>query len=52
MIHHGFAKDSKHAAELAINAGSDVDMESYAYIENLKALIKEGKVSEKHLTNL
>jgi beta-glucosidase len=49
MIPHGFAKDSKHAAELAINAGSDVDMESYAYIENLKALIKEGKVSEKTL---
>lgn len=49
MIVHGYAKDSKHAAELAINAGSDVDMESYAYVENLKALIKEGKVREQTL---
>lgn len=46
MIVHGFAKDSKHAAELAINAGSDVDMESYSYVENLRALVKEGKVNE------
>lgn len=46
MIVHGYAKDSKHAAEIAINAGSDVDMESYAYIENLKTLFNEGKVSE------
>lgn len=49
MIAHGYAKDSKHAAELAINAGSDVDMESYAYVENLKTLIQEGKVSEETL---
>lgn len=49
MIVHGYAKDSKHAAELAMNAGSDVDMESYAYVENLKALIKEGKVREQTL---
>ena len=46
MIAHGFATDNKHAAELAINAGSDMDMESMAYIENLSALVKEGKVKE------
>jgi beta-glucosidase len=46
MIPHGFAKDSKHAAEIAINAGSDMDMESSAYVEHLVALVKEGKVKE------
>ena len=44
MIPHGYAKDSKHAAEIAINAGSDMDMESYAYIDHLKALVNEKKV--------
>nr|WP_288834208.1 beta-glucosidase BglX [uncultured Flavobacterium sp.] len=46
MIPHGFAKDSKHAAEIAINAGSDMDMESNAYVEHLATLVKEGKVKE------
>lgn len=46
MIPHGFAKDSKHAAELAINAGSDMDMESSAYVDHLVQLVKEGKVKE------
>ncbi|CAM3893982.1 beta-glucosidase BglX [Flavobacterium jumunjinense] len=49
MIAHGYAKDSKEAAEIAINAGSDMDMESYAYIDHLKILIKEGKVEEKQI---
>lgn len=44
MIPHGYAKDSKQAAEIAINAGSDMDMESNAYIEHLASLVKEGKV--------
>jgi len=46
MIPHGYAKDLKHAAELAANAGSDMDMESSGYVEHLAALVKEGKVSE------
>jgi beta-glucosidase len=46
MINHGYAKNSKQAAEIAINAGSDIDMESYAYIDNLVGLVKEGKVKE------
>lgn len=46
MISHGFAKDSKQAAEIAINAGSDMDMESNAYVAHLAALVKEGKVQE------
>jgi beta-glucosidase len=46
LVQHGIAKDNKHAAELALNAGSDMDMESSAYIENLVSLVKEGKVTE------
>ena len=46
MIPHGYAKDGKQAAELAINGGSDMDMESYMYVENLATLVKEGKVKE------
>ncbi len=46
MMAHGYAKDSKHAAEIAINAGSDMDMESSAYIDHLVTLVKEGKVKE------
>lgn len=46
MIPHGYAKDGKQAAEYAINAGSDMDMESYLYVEHLASLVKEGKVKE------
>jgi len=44
MVTHGFARDNKHAAELAMNAGSDMDMESRAYERELEGLITEGKV--------
>ncbi len=46
MIAHGYAKDRKHAAEIAANAGSDMDMESYVYVDFLAQLVREGKVSE------
>jgi beta-glucosidase len=46
MVPHGYAKDLKQAAEMAANAGSDMDMESYGYVEYLAALVREGKVSE------
>lgn len=49
MINHGYAKDSKHAAEIAINAGSDMDMESYAYVDYLKELVAEKKVDIKKI---
>ena len=47
MVDHGYAKDLKHAAELAANAGSDMDMESYSYVRHLKELVEEGKVNIK-----
>lgn len=46
LVNHGQAKDGKHAAELALNAGSDMDMESYLYVEHIASLVKEGKVKE------
>ena len=46
MINHGYAKDGKQAAEFAMNAGSDMDMESVLYVEHLATLVKEGKVKE------
>ena len=44
MIPHGFAKDKYQASEIAIKAGCDVDMESYAYENNLEKLVNDGKV--------
>jgi len=44
MINHGFVKDNYEAAWKAANAGSDMDMESRAYIQNLAKLVREGKV--------
>ena len=44
MIPHGYAKDGAHAAELAANAGSDMDMESSLYFRELQGLVADGKV--------
>jgi beta-glucosidase len=44
MIPHGYAKDSYDAAKKAILAGSDMDMESRCYRDNLKQLVADGKV--------
>lgn len=49
MIPHGFAENDRDAAKLAINAGSDMDMEGYCYRDNLKDLVEKGEVS---LSNL
>ena len=47
MIDHGFAKDLEQVAELSANAGSDMDMESYAYVTWLKKLVENRKVDIK-----
>jgi len=46
MKNHGYAKNDKEAAMLAANAGSDMDMESYLYINHLEELIADGNVDE------
>lgn len=45
MIEHGFVADERQAAKVAILAGSDVDMESYVYLDHLEDLIEAGEVS-------
>jgi beta-glucosidase len=47
MVTWGYAKSNKDAARLAAIAGSDLDMESYAYVSELELLIKEGAVKER-----
>ncbi|MEZ4809198.1 MAG: beta-glucosidase BglX [Allomuricauda sp.] len=47
LVPHGFAKDLKQAAELAALAGSDMDMESTAYVTHLAENVREGKVDER-----
>jgi beta-glucosidase len=47
MVNHGFCADDKEAAMKAINAGVDMEMVSYTYMNHLKELIKENKVAEK-----
>lgn len=49
MIAHGFSRDLKHTAEQAVNAGVDMDMMSYGFIQYVEDLVKEGKVSEKEI---
>jgi beta-glucosidase len=46
LIQHGVAADGRDAARLAIHAGSDMDMESRASVENLAALVEDGAVAE------
>jgi len=46
LINHGFASDLKHAGQISLNAGLDMDMESRSYITHLKELEDEGKVDE------
>jgi len=47
MTTHGVAENLKEAAQLAIMAGSDMDMESNAYSKHLKELVEEKIVDEK-----
>jgi beta-glucosidase len=44
MINHGYAKDNYDAALKAVTAGSDMDMESRSYIQNLAKLVQDAKV--------
>jgi beta-glucosidase len=47
MVRHGFSADLAQAAQQAITAGSDMDMEARAYIGQLAGLVKSGKVDVK-----
>ena len=49
LINQGMAKDGKHAAELAFNAGIEMDMVDDLYLKYLPELLDEGKVSMKQV---
>ena len=49
QVIHGSAKDLKEAADYAMNATVDMDMEGKAYVPFMKELLDEGKVSEKQI---
>lgn len=46
MVRIGFSEDNKDAAMKAANAGVDMEMASGTYLQNMEALITEGKVQQ------
>lgn len=48
---HGIAKDEAHAAELALKAGLDMDMQSRIFSENLKKLVSNNLIDEQQIDN-
>ncbi len=51
LIAHGLAGSASEAAQAAMNAGVDIDMEGGAYAGNLAALVKQGTISEAAIDN-
>lgn len=51
LVPHGVARDEAHAAELAVNAGIEMDMTGGVFHAHLLKAVKEGRVSEKTIDN-
>ena len=51
LVPHGVARDEAHAAELAANAGIEMDMTGGVFHAHLLKAVKEGRVSEKTIDN-
>lgn len=51
MVAHGFSENDKAAAEMAVNAGLDMEMESRTYVKYLEELVDEGKVDMTMIDN-
>jgi beta-glucosidase len=47
MVPHGYVENLEQAARVALHAGSDMDMESRAYLSHLASLVRSGAVDEK-----
>lgn len=45
LVRHGVAEDNADAAQMALNAGLDMDMRDGLYIEHMEALVEDGRVS-------
>ena len=46
MATHGYVKNERMAAKKAVKAGVDMDMEAYAYVNELVGLVRDGEVDE------
>lgn len=49
LVPHGIAANEEEAAEKAVNAGIDMDMNGSVFIQNLPELVREGKVKESEI---
>ena len=49
MVDHRYAENKEDAACKSVHAGSDMDMESRSYINNLANLVRSGKVDESYV---
>ncbi|BDD06727.1 beta-glucosidase BglX [Aureibacter tunicatorum] len=49
MIDHGYAKDLKEAAYKTLDAGIDMDMTGAAYVQHVKQLYEEGKITVRQI---
>jgi len=45
MVPHGFAADHKQAAEKAIRAGIDMEMQTDSYVAHIRELLDEGRIT-------
>ena len=52
LIPHGVAADGEQAAELALNAGVNMDMVSNLYLLHARQLVESGRVSEAQIDRL
>ncbi|MDR2804428.1 MAG: glycoside hydrolase family 3 C-terminal domain-containing protein, partial [Dysgonamonadaceae bacterium] len=46
MLNHGYVENPEQAAEMALKAGVDMDMENHVYLHHLVRLLKENKIKE------
>jgi beta-glucosidase len=51
LVPHGVAEDEQHAAELAVNAGIEMDMTGATFIKYLTQSVEECRVSEETIDN-
>jgi beta-glucosidase len=51
LVPHGVANDEKHAAELALNAGVDMDMTGATFIKYLSQSVEDGNVRIEDIDN-
>lgn len=49
MVPHGYAENLKHAGELAMNAGVDMDMQGGVFKDYMEQSIEEGTISKERL---